>query len=188
MSRLWVTGYRSYELGVFGDTDPKLAVLKYALRQALVQAIENGVDWIITGPQMGVEQWAAEVALELKKDYPEIQVALMTPFAEFGKQWNEANRGKLQVLYGQVDFHDSVSEKPYESPRQLQAYQSFMLTHTDNALLLYDVDHEGKTMFDYNLIMNWQEQHPYPLTLISMDDLQEAAIDYGESQESDKFE
>ena len=28
--RLWVTGYRSYELGTFGDKDPKIKVIKYA--------------------------------------------------------------------------------------------------------------------------------------------------------------
>ncbi|WP_281510461.1 SLOG family protein, partial [Lactobacillus taiwanensis] len=30
MKRLWVTGYRSYELSIFSDKDPKLAVIKYA--------------------------------------------------------------------------------------------------------------------------------------------------------------
>ena len=32
MSRLWLTGYRSYELGVFGNEDPKLKVIQYALK------------------------------------------------------------------------------------------------------------------------------------------------------------
>lgn len=27
MQRLWVTGYRSYELNVFGDRDPKITVI-----------------------------------------------------------------------------------------------------------------------------------------------------------------
>ena len=41
-----------------------------------------GADWLITGGQMGIEQWAIEVALDLQAtDYPEFQIALMTPFA-----------------------------------------------------------------------------------------------------------
>lgn len=31
MKRLWVTGYRSYELSIFSDKDPKLTVIKYTL-------------------------------------------------------------------------------------------------------------------------------------------------------------
>lgn len=30
MQRLWVTGYRSYELSVFGENDEKLKVIKYS--------------------------------------------------------------------------------------------------------------------------------------------------------------
>ncbi len=30
--RLWITGYRAYELNVFGAQDPKLKVLKTSLK------------------------------------------------------------------------------------------------------------------------------------------------------------
>ena len=33
MSRLWLTGYRIYELGVFGSQDPKLLVIKDTLKK-----------------------------------------------------------------------------------------------------------------------------------------------------------
>lgn len=57
MHRLWISGYRSYELNVFGDKDPKIAVIKYALKNYLVNLLEEGqLDWIITGANLGVEQ------------------------------------------------------------------------------------------------------------------------------------
>jgi len=77
VSRLWMSGYRSYELNVFSDQDDKLKVIKYALTSYLTEQIEDGVDWLITGGQLGVEQWCAEVGLELKKIYPELKVAMM---------------------------------------------------------------------------------------------------------------
>ncbi len=70
MSRLWVSGYRSYELNVFGDQDDKLKVIKYALTNYLTTQIEDGMDWLITGGQLGIEQWTAEVGLELKRLIP----------------------------------------------------------------------------------------------------------------------
>ncbi|MCG0883489.1 hypothetical protein IMAU10574_00817 [Lactiplantibacillus plantarum] len=47
MSRLWLSGYRSYELNVFGDQDDKLKVIKFALTNYLTTQIEDGMDWLI---------------------------------------------------------------------------------------------------------------------------------------------
>ncbi|WP_054608138.1 DUF1273 domain-containing protein [Apilactobacillus kunkeei] len=179
MSRLWVTGYRSYELGVFGDKDPKELVIKNVIENNLKQAIEDGVDWIITGGQMGVEQWTIEVADQLKEEYPdEFQISMMLPFKEFGKQWNEQNQMKLSQSINKVDFSASVSNDPYKSPMQLRAYQDFMLNHTDKALLIYDVDNPGKTQYDYEQIKRFSEIHDYDYHLIDFDELQEAANEY----------
>ncbi len=181
VSRLWLTGYRSYELGVFGDQDPKLLVIKETLKKLLIDKIENGTDWLITGGQLGVEQWAAEVGLSLKADYPELNVAMMTPFADFGHNWNETNQAKYLQIASRVDFHQSVSAQPYHGPQQLRNYQEFMLSHTDEAVLVYDLEVPGKPKYDYQAIDRFQERHSYPLTLIDMDWLQESANEYQEN-------
>ncbi|MFC0423525.1 DUF1273 domain-containing protein [Lactiplantibacillus plajomi] len=182
MSRLWLSGYRSYELNVFGDQDPKLKVIKYALTNYLTTQIEDGMDWLITGGQLGIEQWAAEVGLALKQDYPELKVAMMLPYGEFGGRWNETNQAKLQTLLARVDFQAPVSKQPYENPQQLKNYQEFMVTHTDAATLIYDPDNPGKPSYDYDLIRQYGEAHPYPLTVIDFDLLQESANEYSEKQ------
>lgn len=92
MQRLWVTGYRSYELNAFGDTDPKIQVIKYALKNYFINLLENQqLDWIITGANLGVEQWASEAALELRENYP-VSIAIMIPYEEFANRWNEKIR------------------------------------------------------------------------------------------------
>lgn len=68
MKRLWTTGYRAYELGVFDEQkDPKVAVIKAVLQKELRRQLENTTEefWLITGPQMGVERWSIESALML---------------------------------------------------------------------------------------------------------------------------
>ncbi|WP_412990342.1 DUF1273 domain-containing protein [Pediococcus siamensis] len=182
MSRLWITGYRSYELEIFGDKDPKLDVIRYVLKRVLKNRLETGVDWLITGAQLGIEQWAVEAGAALKTDYPELKIAVMLPFLEFGQQWNESNQAKLSQILTKADFTDSVSHKPYQTPQQLRAYQQFMLTHTDEAILIYDPEHEGKGKYDYEAVQRWQQEHPYPFEIINFDDLQEAADEYAENQ------
>lgn len=188
MSRLWVSGYRSYELGVFQSKDPKVTVVKEAITQFIRQRIDDGVDWIITGPQLGVEQWTSEAVIALKKEYPDLKVAIMMPFAQFGNQWNEDNQNTLAQLVSSVDFSDQVSDAPYHSPQQLRNYQTFMLTHTDEALLIYDPENEGKPAYDLAAANQYAQQHPYPVTLIDFDQLQETANEYFERQNQRKYE
>lgn len=183
VSRLWITGYRSYELGVFKDDDPKCKVIDYVLTNELRQAIIDGTDWIISGGQLGVEQWALEAANYLKSEYPdEFQTSMMLPFAEFGNNWNEKNQLKLQKLRQSVDFSASVSQQPYHSPQQLRNYQEFMLNHTDQVIMVYDLDNPGKSQYDFDKIKEFADSHPYPYRLITFDDLQNAADEYQENQ------
>ncbi len=182
MSRLWITGYRSYELGIFKDDDPKRKVIDYVLKDELKQAIVDGVDWVISGGQLGVEQWSLQAANQLKQTFPgEFQTAMMLPFAEFGQNWNSTNQQKLQQLITQVDFSASVSQKPYQSPQQLRNYQEFMLSHTDQVIMIYDLDNPGKSQYDFDKIKKFADNHPYPYRLITFDDLQSAADEYQEN-------
>jgi len=45
-----------------------------------MQFLDEGLEWLITGGQLGVEQWAVEVALGLKPLYPDFKIAMMVPF------------------------------------------------------------------------------------------------------------
>lgn len=98
MRRLWVTGYRSYELNVFKEDDPKVQVIKKVLTDYLKNYLEEDEEecWLISGPQMGVERWALECGLDLKDDYPQLRLALMEPYTEFDQRWNEGNQENWQ--------------------------------------------------------------------------------------------
>ncbi len=173
--RLWISGYRSWELSVHGDADPKLTVIKYLLKNELVTACEDGLEWVITGGELGVEQWSLEVAIELRKDYSQLKTALMTPFTDFGSHWNETNLGKLKTLQSQVTFTRATSDLPYQQPAQLSGYNRFMAQHTDGALFLYDTDYPGKAEYLYNVAIAESKRRDYPVKALSMDDLEEAA-------------
>ena len=67
MQRLWITGYRNFELNTFNDQDPKIKIIKNVLQTRLVNLLENGqLDWVITGANLGIEQWACELAIALR--------------------------------------------------------------------------------------------------------------------------
>ena len=54
-NRLWVSGYRAFELNVFKDTDPKVTIIKNVLTAHLTQALDDGMQWLVTGGEQGIE-------------------------------------------------------------------------------------------------------------------------------------
>lgn len=173
--RLWVTGYRSYELNVFNEKDPKVKVIKTALKNSLQKQFDNGLEWVLTGGQLGVEQWCLEIAEKLKVDYPELKTGMLLPFMNFGENWRPEKKERLLTLKESVDFCAEVSRQPYQTPQQLKNWQKFMLSHTEGALMVYDLDHPGKSKFDYEAIVKRQEEADYSLELIDMFTLQDTA-------------
>ncbi|WP_245570046.1 DUF1273 domain-containing protein [Lacticigenium naphthae] len=174
MKNLLISGYRSYELNVFNRKDPKLPYIKKVLRENFIQAIEEGTQWFLIGGQLGTELWSGEVLIELKKEYPDIRLSIIFPFKGFGEKWNEENKLLLEKVTNGADYVNWTSKEGYTKPRQLQQHQQFMVDHTHGALLLYDTEFEGKSTFLYNYLKNRQEHSPYPIQLITFEDLEES--------------
>ncbi len=169
---IYFSGYRSFELGVFKENDPKVAVIKKVLKREIQQLAEEGLEWIIVSGNLGVELWATEIVAELKLDYPELHLGMIYPFMAFGSNWNENNQEKKRLAEQLSDYVEAVSHQPYQSPSQLRNHTRFLLEHTDGCLLIYDEEFPGKTQYFLRDAEKYQEEHPYEIRLISMDDLQ----------------
>lgn len=189
MHRIWVSGYRAYELEVFNDDDPKMTVIKSVLKEQLQARLNQSTDtfWLITGPQSGIERWVLEVGLKLQADYEQLKLALMSPYLNVEKRWKAENQAQLVQMRSLVDYHASVSNHDYQSAQQLRNYQQFMLDHTDELLLIYDPemennpDHKSKPFWDYRAAKKYAEANEYPIMLIDFDQLQEAAEEIAEN-------
>ncbi|WP_429949953.1 hypothetical protein IGJ55_001490 [Enterococcus sp. AZ170] len=169
---LYVTGYKSFEIGAFQDNDPKITVIKNLLKKEIIGYLDIGLEWVLVSGNLGTEIWAAEVVAELKNDYPELKLGLVYPFKDFGSNWNEKNRANLEKIELLADFVDSVSHQPYKSPAQLKMHTKFLLEHSGAALLIYDKEYPGKTEYFLKDAERFSEKFPYEIRLITMDDLQ----------------
>ena len=74
MKRLVVTGYKQHELGIFDDKHPGIDYIKKALRSRFLDLLDEGLEWVIVSGQLGVEAWAVEVVIELKEQYPGVEI------------------------------------------------------------------------------------------------------------------
>lgn len=172
IKRLYITGYQSYELGIFNENDPRVKVIKNVLKKELTALIENGLEWVMISGALGTEVWAGQIVSELKQEYPEIQLALIFPFENFGSNWKEQNQLLLSELRQKADYVNAVSHQSYQNPRQFKNHISFLLNHTDGALVIYDSEYPGKSKFFLADVEKYQQKKAYELLTITMDDLE----------------
>ncbi len=184
VKRLLVTGYKAHELGIFNDSHAGIPIIKKALENQLRQFLEEDLEWIILSGQQGVETWAAELTLELKEEYPRLKYAIITPFLEQEKNWNEQKQEKYERLVSMADYHTSLTKKPYEAPWQFIEKNKFLIRNTDAMLLVYDEENEGSPQYIKKLAIQYGEKNEYPLYIIDAYDLQTIA----EEERNDYFD
>jgi uncharacterized phage-like protein YoqJ len=169
---LAISGYKPFELGIFNKDHPTVLYIKAAIKKALQPMIEEELEWILISGQLGVELWAAEVVFDLQSEYPELKLAVITPFLEQESKWNETNKEWYETILMQADFVDSVTKKVYEKPWQFRLKNHFFVEKSDGLLLLYDNEKEGSPKYLYELAVEYKQKHDFRIEIITFYDLQ----------------
>ena len=174
MVSVLVVGYKAFDLGIFGDKDQRLKIIKAAIRRDLIYLLENGMKWLVFTGNLGFEVWVLEVAKELQEEY-DFQLATIFIFENQGENWNEVNQEKL-ANFKNVDFI-KYAYPSYENPSQFRTYNQFLLESTDGAYLFYDEENETKLKYLYRMM---KENEQYHIKKLTFDDLNELAENFSE--------
>lgn len=174
MVSVLVVGYKAFDLGIFGDKDQRLKIIKAAIRRDLIYLLENGMKWLVFTGNLGFEVWVLEVAKELQEEY-NFQLATIFIFENQGENWNEANQEKL-ANFKNVDFI-KYAYPSYENPSQFRTYNQFLLESTDGAYIFYDEENETKLKYLYQMM---KENEQYHIKNLTFDDLNEMAENFSE--------
>lgn len=109
MFRVSFTGYRPEKLPFFGEDDPLCVELKARLYAETESLIKDGAEEFCTGMALGVDMWAAEAVIELKKLYPEIKLTAVIPCPEQANRWSSAHKARYQSILKNCDKKITVS-------------------------------------------------------------------------------
>lgn len=177
IKRLVITGYKAHELGIFNDKHDGIPIIKKALESRLTPLLESGLEWVIISGQPGVETWAAETVIDLKDDFPELQLAVITPFEEQEKNWNDAKKQAYEFILAHADYTVSLTKRPYEAPWQFIERDKFLLRNSDGILIVYDEENDGSPKFMKKMAVSYSEKSDYEVLTVAADDLQLIAED-----------
>ncbi len=112
---------------------------------------------MILSGQPGVETWAAETVIDLQDLYPELKFAVITPFQEQEKNWNEAKKEAYQFILAHADYSVSLTKRPYEAPWQFIERDKFLLRNSDGILIVYDEENDGSPKFMKKMALKFAE-------------------------------
>lgn len=169
---LTISGYKSFELGIFKNDDQAVTYIKKAIEKTLKGFVEEGLEWVIISGQMGVELWAAEVVFDLQLQYSDLKLAVLTPFLNQESKWNEANQEYYEFIVSQADIVDSITKREYESPVQFRQKNEFLVHKSDGVLLVYDEEKEGSPKYLLETARKKQQTTPYTINMIDFSELQ----------------
>ncbi|WP_339203621.1 DUF1273 domain-containing protein [Paenibacillus sp. FSL K6-3182] len=178
MKNLLVTGYRAHELNIFSQKHEGIVYIKKALTGKLVPLIEDGLEWVITPGQYGVDLWACEVVIALKEIYPHLRLSIISAYSNPEEKWKDDKKEFYQQVLKGVDYYASVSNQPYNGIWQFTARDELLFRKTDGILLVYDEDAgEGSPKFFKEKALKKQQSEDYGYFSISSEDIQSIADD-----------
>ncbi|MCD9025010.1 DUF1273 domain-containing protein [Cohnella silvisoli] len=176
MKNLLVTGYRAHELSIFDQKHKGIPYIKKAIAAKLIPLIEEELEWVITPGQYGVDLWACEVVIELKKQYPDLKLSIIAAYANQEEKWKEDKKNYYHDILKGVDYYGSVSKEPYSGVWQFTARDELLLRKTEGILLLYDEEAgEGSPRFIKEKALRKNLQEGYRYIGISSEDIESIA-------------
>jgi uncharacterized phage-like protein YoqJ len=175
VNRVLITGYKATELGIFSLKHPGIEIIKKAIKKQIIALLDEGLEWIIISGQWGVEIWAAEAVLELKKDFKNLRLAVITPFLEQEENWNEERKKLYNNILTHADYVNSVTKSKYNGPWQFKEKNKFLLRNSDGMILIYDEENDGSPKYIKAQAEKQALLHNYPLYIINAYDLQNIA-------------
>lgn len=173
MKVITVSGYKSTELGIYNENHEGIRYIKKIIKQHIASFIDNGLEWVIISGQLGVELWTAEVVFELQHDFPQLKIAIFTPYLLQEENWNELNKEKYQKIISNVNHLDSITKKKYEAPYQLALKNQFLIDKSDGLLLLYDEEKEGTPKYLLQEARKKEKNSTFNIYLINFQDVQD---------------
>lgn len=107
------TGHRPQSLPCgSSETHPICLKIKSQLKRLVIGLIEKkNVTHFISGVALGIDTWAAEIVLELKKEYPNITLETAIPCRSQADRWNAAAKERYNQILSLCDNITYVNEE-----------------------------------------------------------------------------
>ena len=122
--------------------------IKADLEIAIQQAITDGYTTFITGMAYGVDIWAGQIIVRLRKHNPALHLIAAVPFRGFEDRWFSDWKRTYQELLEQADLVKYIC--PRYNAGAYQRRNEWMVDHASRVIAVFNGEPSGtKNTIDY---------------------------------------
>jgi len=142
MRRCCFTGHRPEKLHC------SEAFIRSELMKQTIAAIEDGKRTFISGMSRGVDIWAAEAVLSLRKELPTLRLIAAVPYPSFEQRWSHEWQHRYYDVLAQSDLIKYIC--PQFSLSSYQQRNIWMVDHSSLLIAVFNGSAGGtKNTLDY---------------------------------------
>ena len=131
------TGHRPSKFGTYDENSELIISIKRSLHFNISNLITSGYTDFISGMALGVDMWAAERVLDLKRIYPDIKLICAIPFEGQEKRWPEESQRRYWNIVNLSDEIHIVCDGEY-APYKMQKRNEWMVDNSSYAISVWD--------------------------------------------------
>ena len=160
------TGHRPARFSFgFDESDERCVKVKAAIKEQITALMDGGVTGFYTGMALGVDQWAASIVLEIKKEHPGIRLYAALPCETQANDWSVAQRERY---FGTLEQCDEVVTLHTRYTRSCMFERNrYLVDHAGHLLAVYDGGKNGGTAYT----VRYGEQQGRRIVIIHPDTL-----------------
>ncbi len=142
MHRCCFTGHRPEKL-IRSEKE-----IKAALREEIKQAIQDGLTVFITGMARGVDLWAAEIVLDMRKRNQAIKLICAIPHEGFEARWSASWKQLYHHVLDNADLVRVITSGYHTGVYQIR--NEWMVNHSAKVIAVFNGQPSGtKNTIDY---------------------------------------
>ena len=147
MHRACFTGHRPEKL-TRNEKD-----IKKDLEKEIRQAVADGLNVFITGMARGVDIWAAQIVLQLRREGHGVRLICACPYDGFESGWSKEWQRQYKEILSAADFVKYVCEGYSRSC--FQTRNEWMVNHSARVIAVFNGEKSGtKNTIDYAIRQN----------------------------------
>ena len=122
------------------------------LRKEILKAIDDGYRVFLTGMSRGVDLWAADIVIELRRYNKDLKLMCVIPFEGMEDRWPVDWKKHYNLVRKQADYVQVLSDR--YSPDVYQKRNQWLVNHSSRLIAVFNGDPSGTS----NTILYAQEQ------------------------------
>ena len=131
------TGHRPHKFPwKYAEDDPRCLSLKQTMYAEIERLAAAGVYHFFSGMALGVDLWSAQIVLDIKKEYPSINLHCILPCEGQEIQWADSEQEQYNAILRQACEIVYVSQK-YTADCMLRRNR-YLVDHSSVLLAVYN--------------------------------------------------